>query len=51
VILTEAGGRISRFDGSPLGLTADEVLATNGALHPALLEALRQDREERAPAL
>jgi len=38
LMVEEAGGRVSRFDGSPLMLEADEVLATNGALHDAMLE-------------
>jgi hypothetical protein len=37
----------SRFDGSPLGLRADEIVATNGVLHGRMLEILRQDAAER----
>lgn len=48
VIVEEAGGRVTRFDGSSTGLAADEVLATNGRLHPAMLEVLAQDGAERA---
>lgn len=47
LMVEEAGGRMSRFDGSPLGLRADEVLASNGALHEAMLEVLREDRTAR----
>ena len=43
LILHEAGGRVSRFDGAPIGLAADEILATNGVLHGAMLEVLRQE--------
>ncbi len=51
LLVEEAGGRVSRFDGAPLGLTATEVLATNGPLHPAMLGVLRRERDERpAPA-
>src|SRR5262245_33784349 len=45
VILEEAGGRVTRFDGSPTGLVADELVASNGGLHPAMLAVLRADRE------
>ena len=45
LMIEEAGGRVSRFDGSALGLRADEVLATNGPLHPAMLGVLREGRE------
>jgi myo-inositol-1(or 4)-monophosphatase len=45
IIVEEAGGRASRFDGSPLALKADEVLATNGSLHAAMLDVFREDAE------
>jgi myo-inositol-1(or 4)-monophosphatase len=40
LFVEEAGGRTSRFDGSAVGLTADEVVATNGRIHEAILEVL-----------
>jgi myo-inositol-1(or 4)-monophosphatase len=40
LVVEEAGGRVSRFDGTPLGVSADELLATNGALHAAMMEVL-----------
>jgi myo-inositol-1(or 4)-monophosphatase len=42
LIVEEAGGRITRFDGSPLALRADEVVAANPALHARMLEVLQQ---------
>ena len=36
LILTEAGGKISDFQGNPFELTQREVLASNGALHSKL---------------
>lgn len=48
LVLEEAGGRVSRFDGAPLGLTTDEVLATNGKLHDAMLRVIAEDRAARA---
>jgi myo-inositol-1(or 4)-monophosphatase len=41
LMIEEAGGRASRFDGSPLPLRADEVVASNGLLHEAMLAVLR----------
>ena len=41
LLIEEAGGRVSRFDGSPVGLGADEVLASNGVLHPAMMSVIR----------
>ncbi len=47
LIVEEAGGRVSRFDGTPLGTSADELLATNGALHAAMMEVLLAPGGER----
>lgn len=44
VILRQAGGVMTRFDGNSDCLDAKEVLATNGALHPALLQILLKHR-------
>jgi myo-inositol-1(or 4)-monophosphatase len=48
LILTEAGGRMTRYDGTPMPLDAGEMLASNGHLHDAarevLLDARRGDR-------
>jgi myo-inositol-1(or 4)-monophosphatase len=48
LIVEEAGGRATRFDGSPLGLGPGEIVATNGLIHEAMIETLR---EEPRPAL
>jgi myo-inositol-1(or 4)-monophosphatase len=50
LMVEEAGGVVTRFDGSPLGLRADEIVAANPALHRRMLEVLRSVRET-APAL
>ncbi len=42
LMVEEAGGRVSRFDGAPIGLTADETLASNGPLHEAMLGVFRE---------
>jgi myo-inositol-1(or 4)-monophosphatase len=47
LIVEEAGGRATRLDGTPLGLGPDGCVATNGHIHDALVEALR----EETPAL
>jgi myo-inositol-1(or 4)-monophosphatase len=43
LLVEEAGGRVSRFDGTAIGLRADEVVASNGALHEAMLRALAEE--------
>ena len=42
VIVEEAGGRLSLFDGSPLDICGDEIIASNGFLHKEMLEVLKQ---------
>jgi myo-inositol-1(or 4)-monophosphatase len=37
LIVEEAGGRVSRFDGSPFEIDSRETLASNGLVHEALL--------------
>jgi len=47
LIAEEAGGRVSRFDGSSFQIDSRETLASNGLVHNALLaefEAIFQDR-------
>jgi histidinol-phosphatase len=41
VIIEEAGGRFTDLKGAPVGLDTTTVLATNGALHPKVLETIR----------
>jgi len=41
LLVREAGGLVTRFDGSPLGLTADEVVAANPLLHAKMLDIVR----------
>jgi histidinol-phosphatase len=40
VIVEEAGGRVTDLEGAPIGLVSRSILATNGALHQAVLDAL-----------
>jgi histidinol-phosphatase len=40
VIVTEAGGRFTELSGAPITLASTTVLASNGHLHEAVLEAL-----------
>jgi myo-inositol-1(or 4)-monophosphatase len=40
VLVREAGGRVTRFDGTPYDLYAQEILATNGKVHDAAIAAL-----------
>ncbi|BAZ44474.1 inositol monophosphatase family protein [Chondrocystis sp. NIES-4102] len=40
VILQEAGGKVTAYDGSPLDINSGRILATNGLIHQSLSEAL-----------
>jgi len=42
LIVQEAGGKVSRFDGSPFLLDSRETLASNGLLHAALIQEFRE---------
>ena len=47
LLVEEAGGAVSRFDGSPIGASADEVVASNGMIHPAMLGVLAEPAPTR----
>ena len=43
LMVEEAGGRVTRFDGSPVDLRADQVVAAGAALQPRILDILHTD--------
>ncbi len=42
LIVEEAGGKVSRFDGSPFQLDSKETLASNGTVHNALVQEFQR---------
>ena len=42
VIVAEAGGKLSMFDGSPLDIFGDEIVASNSLIHQEMLDILKQ---------
>ncbi|NKB82192.1 MAG: inositol monophosphatase [Nitrospirales bacterium] len=42
VIVQEAGGRITNYDGSPFSIYDKEVVASNGTIHQEMLETLKE---------
>jgi myo-inositol-1(or 4)-monophosphatase len=42
LIVEEAGGRVTRFDGSPFELNSSETLASNGLVHDALVHEFQE---------
>jgi myo-inositol-1(or 4)-monophosphatase len=51
LMVEEAGGRVTRFDGTVVSLGPDEIMATNGAIHDELRAALREPVESAEAAL
>jgi myo-inositol-1(or 4)-monophosphatase len=45
LLVSEAGGRVTGYDGQPLQLGRHQVVASNGPLHDSLWEAVRTARE------
>ncbi len=42
LLVAEAGGRVTKMDGSPFSSRGGEVLATNGRIHEAMLDIIRR---------
>jgi myo-inositol-1(or 4)-monophosphatase len=47
LIVAEAGGRVSDLGGEAFTLTAPGIVATNGLIHPAIVEVLKMGGPER----
>ena len=50
LIVREAGGRVTDYRGGPFELEAGQILASNGALHEAMIEVLRGSKPSDARA-
>jgi myo-inositol-1(or 4)-monophosphatase len=50
VLVEEAGGAVTRFDGSPLDLAGGEITAAGTGLHAAILRVLQEVRATSAAA-
>jgi myo-inositol-1(or 4)-monophosphatase len=50
LLVSEAGGRVTNMDGSPFSSRARHVLATNGGIHQAMLDVIRDFGRRRASA-
>jgi myo-inositol-1(or 4)-monophosphatase len=42
LIVREAGGKITDFSGNDFSVWQDETLASNGLIHPEMLQAVRE---------
>lgn len=45
LILQEAGGRVTRFNGAPFGVYDKEICATNTKIHPQLVDVLMSEKK------
>ena len=43
LIVKEAGGKVSDWDGSPMPFSGNRILATNGHIHGEMLEVLGKE--------
>lgn len=48
LIVAEAGGRVTGMDGTPFDPAAAHLIASNGHVHDAMLDVIREFRAERA---
>src|SRR6202050_443861 len=46
LIVEEAGGHVSNIDGASLDLAGAQIIASNGPLHPQMIELLAVNRQE-----
>jgi 3'-phosphoadenosine 5'-phosphosulfate (PAPS) 3'-phosphatase len=49
LIAREAGARITDFDGEKFSIWGNETLASNGPIHPEMLEVLAQLKSSMPP--
>ncbi len=47
LIITEAGGKLTDFQGQPYSIYSKEILASNGLVHREMLQAIREIQEDK----
>jgi myo-inositol-1(or 4)-monophosphatase len=47
LLVEEAGGRVTRFDGSPFDVRAGQMLASNGRIHDLMIDTIRARSRNR----
>jgi myo-inositol-1(or 4)-monophosphatase len=48
LLITEAGGKVTDFQGQPFTIYSEEILASNGLIHEEMLEVVREINRHRA---
>jgi myo-inositol-1(or 4)-monophosphatase len=46
LIITEAGGKVTGFNGQPFSIYSGEILASNGLIHEEMLQVVREIHSE-----
>lgn len=49
LLVEEAGGRVTAFDGAPFDVRAGQIVASNGRIHDQLLATIREFQQARRP--
>jgi myo-inositol-1(or 4)-monophosphatase len=42
LLIEEAGGRVSRYDGSPFDIYTPPIMTSNGLVHDAMMRVLKK---------
>jgi len=50
LMVTEAGGKVTDFQGGPFDVYSEEIVATNGLIHQEMLQAIQEIHRERGQA-
>jgi myo-inositol-1(or 4)-monophosphatase len=50
LMITEAGGEVTDFQGRPFDIYSKEILASNGLIHKEMLQTIREIHFERDQA-
>jgi myo-inositol-1(or 4)-monophosphatase len=47
LIVTEAGGQVTGITGQPFSIYSKDILASNGFIHPQMIEAIQEIKATR----
>jgi myo-inositol-1(or 4)-monophosphatase len=47
-MVTEAGGRVTDFQGGPFNIYSEDILASNGLIHEEMLRVIHEVDKNRA---
>jgi myo-inositol-1(or 4)-monophosphatase len=47
LMVTEAGGKVTDFQGGPFNVYSEEIVATNGLIHQEMLQAIQEINSDK----